>query len=57
MCIDHGGFDVFVPEEFLDDADVVSVLEEVGGIEWKGGALHSCEYTFPLAGLPVKECL
>lgn len=31
MSIDHGGFDVFVPEEFLDGADVVAVLEEVGG--------------------------
>lgn len=29
--VDHGGFDVFVPEEFLDGADVVAVLEEVGG--------------------------
>ena len=29
--IDHGGFDVFVAEEFLDGADVVAALEEVGG--------------------------
>ncbi len=29
--VDHGGFDVFVAEEFLDGADVVSVLEEVCG--------------------------
>jgi hypothetical protein len=28
--IDHGGFDIFVTEEFLDGADVVAVLEEVG---------------------------
>lgn len=31
MSVDHGGFDVFVPEEFLDGADVVASLEEVGG--------------------------
>jgi hypothetical protein len=31
MSVDHGGFDVLMPEEFLDGADVVSVLEEVGG--------------------------
>ena len=31
MGVDHGGFDVFVSEEFLDGADVVAVLEEVGG--------------------------
>lgn len=29
--VDHGGFDVFVAEEFLDGADVVAALEEVGG--------------------------
>ena len=29
--IDHGGFDVFVSEQFLDGADIVSVLEEVSG--------------------------
>ena len=29
--VDHGGFDFFVAEEFLDGADVVAALEEVGG--------------------------
>jgi hypothetical protein len=28
--VDHGGFDVFVSEQFLDGADVITVLEEVG---------------------------
>ena len=28
--VDHGGFDVFVAEEFLDGADVAAALEEVG---------------------------
>lgn len=31
MGVDHGGFDVFVSEEFLNRADVVSALEEVCG--------------------------
>ena len=31
MGVDHGGFDVLVPEEFLDGADVVAVLEKLGG--------------------------
>ena len=31
MGVDHGGFDDFVSEEFLYGADVVAVLEEVGG--------------------------
>jgi hypothetical protein len=31
MSIDHGGFDIFVAEEFLDGADVIAVLEQVGG--------------------------
>lgn len=31
MGVDHGGFDVFVPEAFLEGADVAAVLEEVGG--------------------------
>ena len=30
--VDHGGFDIFVAEEYLDGADVVSVLEQVGGV-------------------------
>jgi hypothetical protein len=29
--VDHGGFHVFVAEEFLDGADVVAVLEKMGG--------------------------
>jgi len=29
--VDHGGLDVLVAEEFLNGADVVAVLEEVGG--------------------------
>ncbi len=31
VCVDHGGADVVVAEEFLDRADVVAALEEVGG--------------------------
>ena len=31
MGIDHCGFDVFVAEEFLDGADVVAILQQVGG--------------------------
>jgi hypothetical protein len=29
--IDHGGGDILVAEERLDDADVAAVLEEMGG--------------------------
>ena len=28
--VDHGGFDVFMPEEFLNGSYIVSALEEVG---------------------------
>ena len=31
MGVDHGGLHVFMPKQFLDGADVVVVLEEVGG--------------------------
>ena len=31
MGVDHGGFDIFVTEEFLDGADVVAALQEVSG--------------------------
>lgn len=31
MSVDHGGFDVFVSEEFLDGADVIIVLQKMGG--------------------------
>ena len=31
MGVDHGGFNVFVAEEFLDGADVVAALQEVSG--------------------------
>ena len=29
--VDHGGTDIFMAEEFLNGADVVPVLEEMGG--------------------------
>jgi hypothetical protein len=29
--IDHGGFDILVSKEFLNCADIVAVLQEVGG--------------------------
>jgi len=31
VSVDHCGFDVFVTQEFLDGADVVAVLQQVGG--------------------------
>jgi hypothetical protein len=31
MGINHCGFDIFVTEEFLDGADVVAVLQKMGG--------------------------
>ncbi len=31
MGVDHGGADAAVAQEFLDGADVVAVLQEVGG--------------------------
>ena len=31
MGVDHGGADVFVPQQFLDGADVVAIFEQMGG--------------------------
>ncbi len=31
MGIDHGGGEVFMAEQFLDGADIVAVLEQMGG--------------------------
>ena len=31
VSVDHGRADVFVPKEALDGADVIAVLEEMGG--------------------------
>jgi hypothetical protein len=31
------------------------VIHQVLGIEWKGGALHSCEYTFPPSPLQTGQ--
>ena len=31
MGIDHGGFHVFMAEQFLDSADIIAILEQVGG--------------------------
>ena len=31
MSVDHGGANILVAEEFLNGADVISALEEVGG--------------------------
>ena len=44
VCVDHGGFDIFMAEKFLDGADIVSVLKQVCGIGWKGGALFLAEH-------------
>ena len=41
--VDHGGFDVFVSEKFLDGANIVAVLEEVGS---KGVAEGVCSDGF-----------
>ena len=30
MGVDHGGFDILVPKQLLDSADIVAILEEVG---------------------------
>ncbi len=29
--VNHGGFDIFIAEEFLDGANVVAILKQVGG--------------------------
>ena len=31
MGVDHGGFDILVPQQFLDGADVIAVFQQVGG--------------------------
>jgi hypothetical protein len=31
MCVNHGGADITVAEEFLNRADVIAILEEMGG--------------------------
>ena len=31
MGVDHGCFDILVTEQFLDGADIVAILQEVGG--------------------------
>lgn len=31
MGVDHGGFDALVAQQFLNGAEVVAVLQEVGG--------------------------
>jgi hypothetical protein len=32
MGVDHSGFDILVPKQLLDSADIVTVLEQVGGL-------------------------
>jgi hypothetical protein len=29
--VDHGGFDIFVSEQFLDGTNIVTVLQKLGG--------------------------
>ena len=31
VSVDHGGSYVFVPQQFLNSTDVVTILEEMGG--------------------------
>jgi hypothetical protein len=48
--VDHGGFDVFVSEQFLDGADVVTVLEQVGGEGVAEGVATDALGDFGVAG-------
>jgi hypothetical protein len=48
--VDHGGADIGVAEEFLDGADVVAVLEEVGGEGVAEGVAVDALLDFGLAG-------
>ena len=53
MGVDHGGFYIFVAEEFLYSADVVTVLEEMGGEGvTKGVGADGFIYFGYLGGLP-----
>lgn len=47
MSIDHGGSDVFVSEQFLNGADIVTGFEEMRG---EGMAKRVCMYLFGYAG-------
>lgn len=48
--VDHSGADVFVAEEFLNGAYVVSVLEEVGGEAVSEGVTRDALLDACLAG-------
>jgi hypothetical protein len=53
--VDHGGLDILVSEEFLYCADIISILQKMGGIGWKGGALLLCRSTFPPSPLQTGQ--
>jgi hypothetical protein len=44
MGIDHGSFDIFLTKQFLHGTDIIAILEQMGSIGWKGGALFLAEY-------------
>ena len=42
MGVDHGSFHILVAEQFLDGANVVAVLEQVGGEGMAKGMATDC---------------
>lgn len=56
-CVDHGGVQVGVPEQVLDGGHPAAHLQQLGRIEWKGGALHPCGCTFPPSPLRTGQAI
>jgi len=48
MGVNHGGFDIFVAQQFLDGADVVAVLQEMSGKTMAEGVASKLPGSVPL---------
>ena len=57
MGVDHGGLHIFMSEQFLNCTNIITALEKVCGIGWKGGALSSYEDTFPPSPLQTGRAI
>lgn len=61
MSIDHGSFDVFMTQEFLDSANVIAVFEEMSGKgmakSMRGDELVDFCGASGLFDSPLKVCL
>ena len=54
VCVDHGGFDILMPQQFLDSVDIITSFEQVAVLHTWGRTLTyhpHVHYLVPAGGV------